>query len=80
MRKQYIFLKNVDKEDWMEIMTVYLVRIFVINNMPAETERQRRTAGAELARRRRGIKKQKKPTRPFGSISMKELREFSSKR
>lgn len=44
-----------------------------------ETERQRRAAGAELARRRKGVKKLKKATkaRPFDDASLRVLREFT---
>lgn len=47
--------------------------------MPAKTPKQRRTAGAELGRRERGAKRQKKATRPFGSASLKTVRKFSKK-
>ena len=42
--------------------------------MPAKTETQRRAAGAELARRRKG----KKP-RLFVGMSIEELRKMASK-
>jgi len=47
--------------------------------MPAKSQSQRRAAGAELARRRKGVKKQKKATRPFGSASIAKLKEFAGK-
>jgi hypothetical protein len=47
--------------------------------MPAKSQSQRRAAGAELARRKKGIKKQKKATRPFGTASIAKLKEFASK-
>lgn len=49
--------------------------------MPAKSEEQRRAAGAELARRRRGVKRQKKgsETRAFGSASERTLIEFARK-
>ena len=46
--------------------------------MPAETEKQRRAAGAELGRRRRGVKGGKK--RAFGTASTKQVRDFAKKR
>jgi hypothetical protein len=48
--------------------------------MPAKTSRQRKAAGAELGRRRRGVKRQKKATRPFGSASTKTLRDMAKKK
>lgn len=48
------------------------------NYMPAKSEAQRRAAGAELSRRRKGLKKSK--SRPFGTASIKELEEFASKK
>ena len=46
--------------------------------MPAVSKAQQRAAAAELARRSDGKKKQKKATRPFGSASEKQLRDFVS--
>ena len=46
--------------------------------MPAKSEKQRRAAGAELARRRRGVKSGEK--RPFGTISTSDLRHFAKKK
>ena len=45
------------------------------------SEKQRKAAGAELARRRRGVKKTRGPTRtrPLGSASLKALRDLASK-
>lgn len=48
--------------------------------MPAKSEDQRKVAAAELARRRKGAKKQKDASRPFGSASMKDLRDFVAKK
>lgn len=47
--------------------------------MPAKSESQRKAAGAELARRAKGAKKQKKATRPFGSATKKQLKDFARK-
>lgn len=41
---------------------------------PAKTETQRRAAGAELARRRKGLK-----SRLFKGMSMEELKKMASK-
>ena len=46
--------------------------------MPAKSEKQRRAAGAELARRRKGAKKSK--GRAFGTASTAELRRMASKK
>lgn len=45
--------------------------------MPAKSETQRRAAGAELGRRRKGAKKSKR--RAFGTASQKALRDFARK-
>tara|TARA_R100001530_G_scaffold95923_1_gene66729 strand:- start:2082 stop:2243 length:162 start_codon:yes stop_codon:yes gene_type:complete len=45
--------------------------------MPAKSPAQRKAAGAELGRRRRGLKKSK--GRSFGTASIKELRKFARK-
>jgi len=45
--------------------------------MPAVSGKQRRAAGAELGRRRRGTKKNKK--RAFDTASVKQLRDFARK-
>jgi len=45
--------------------------------MPAVSDKQRKAAGAELGRRRRGFKKNKK--RAFGTASIKQLRDFARK-
>ena len=44
--------------------------------MPAKTRKQQGAAGAEMRRRKQDAKRQKKATRPFGSISMKALKDF----
>lgn len=45
--------------------------------MPAKSKKQQQAAGAELRRRRRGVKRQKNATRPFGSASLKDLKDFA---
>lgn len=45
--------------------------------MPSKTPRQRRAAGAELGRRRAGVKPSK--SRPFGTAKVKDLRDFARK-
>jgi hypothetical protein len=49
--------------------------------MPAETDRQRRAAGAEYGRRKEGVPPQKKGhvSRPFGGAKVETLRDFASK-
>ena len=46
--------------------------------MPAKTEKQRKAAGAELGRRRKGAKPSKK--RPFGTAKTKDLKDFARKK
>lgn len=43
--------------------------------MPARSEKQRRAAAAELERRKKGAKKSK--GRPFGTASLKDLKDFA---
>jgi len=45
--------------------------------MPSKSPSQRKAAGAELARRKNGTKRQKKATRPFGSAKLKDIRDFA---
>lgn len=48
--------------------------------MPGASESQRRAAGRELGRRRAGkVIRQEKGTRPFGSATEPQLREFAAK-
>jgi len=47
--------------------------------MPAKSESQRRAAALELSRRKKGMKRQKKAARPFGSATLKQLKDFSKK-
>jgi len=49
--------------------------------MPSASEKQRQAAGSELSRRRRGVKKQnkRKATRPFGTATIKQLKDFARK-
>lgn len=47
--------------------------------MPAKSESQRRAAGAELSRRKKGVKRDKKSRRAFGGATLKELRDFARK-
>ena len=46
--------------------------------MPGKTAKQRRAAGAELGRRRRGVKGGKK--RAFGTATTRQVRDFARKR
>ena len=46
--------------------------------MPAKTAKQRRAAGAELGRRRKGTSGGKK--RAFGTATTKQVRDFAKKR
>lgn len=48
--------------------------------MPAKTPKMRRAAGAELGRRRAGVKKSSRSKRPFANISTKKLRHFARKK
>lgn len=47
--------------------------------MPAKTEKQRKAAGAELGRRKSGAKPQSKATRPFGSATTKQVKDYARK-
>ena len=48
--------------------------------MPAKSSKQRRAAGAELGRRKKGAKRQKKATRPFGSASTAVVKKYARKK
>jgi hypothetical protein len=49
-----------------------------IHYMPAVSEQQRRAAGRELARRRKGeVKRSKRASRPFAGATLLDLVDFA---